>query len=365
MSLTLRAPGQIRGFGVALLVVMCVGTFGANRDPSPPGPVWLGALLAVGAVVPVLVELPAAASLAACGGLTAAYFASGYADGPVFLGIPIVVLVVGSTSRPHWDWAAVAAALGVVGLVARRVVHHVDRPVAWQCIGLIALTAAAAAVSAAIRSRRMAAAELARSVASAEQVRMAADLHDGVGHGLALIAMQAGAALHVLDRDPTAVRANLEAIRDTSRESLDLLRGQLDRLAGDSAAPRTPMQGLADLPALVDRVRASGLDVRLDITGDAVPDRVGRAAYAVVQEGLTNVLRHAGAGRADVSVETVATELVATVVDDGHGPAAGAVDGRGIGGMRSRVVELGGSLDAGPGTTGFRVRAVIPLGEER
>ena len=194
---------------------------------------------------------------------------------------------------------------------------------------------------------------------------MAADLHDGVGHGLALIAMQAGAALHVLDRDPAAVRANLEAIRDTSRESLDLLRGQLDRLAGDSAAPRTPTPGLADLAALVDRVRTSGLDVHLEITDHAVPDRVARAVYAVVQEGLTNVLRHASASHADVSIEVVADDVVTTVTDDGHGLVTGAGEGRGIAGMRARVAELGGSLETGPGPTGFRLRAAIPAGEGR
>lgn len=370
-----------RWLAVAALVVMAVGTFGAHHDTTPPGPVWLGVLLAAGAVLPALVELPASTSLVTSGLLTGVYFAAGYGDGPIFLAVPVVALVVFLVTGPMpmrrlWTWAGVAALLGVAGLWARDALHDVERPTLWQSLGFLALVAAASAVAASLRSREVAAAERARSAASEERLRMAADLHDGVGHGLAVIAMQAGAALHVLDKDPAAaragLRANLEAIRDASRESLDLLRHELSQLAGESA-PRAASLGLGDVPALVDRVRSGGLDVRvvLRLSADevrALPDPVGRAAYAVVQEGLTNVLRHAAATRAVVTVEASAAGLVVTVSDDGGGVAPGEAPGSapatglGIAGMRARVEGLGGTLEAGPGDTGFLVRATLPLG---
>lgn len=199
---------------------------------------------------------------------------------------------------------------------------------------------------------------------------MAADLHDGVGHGLSVIALQAGAALHVLERDPAAARASLEAIRDTSRESLDLLRRHLARLAEGDSAPRTPEHGLADLEALVARVRAGGLDVglRVGVGEGRLSPAVAEMAYAVVQEGLTNVLRHAGAARAEVMIGLVGSEeLVVTVTDDGPDGRPGGVphrDGLGLTAMRSRITALGGRLDAGPGEHGFRLCATLPTGPE-
>jgi signal transduction histidine kinase len=190
---------------------------------------------------------------------------------------------------------------------------------------------------------------------------MAQELHDGVGHGLAVIAVQAGAALHVLDTDPVKARESLEAIRATSKESLEALRAELAHMSGDPGA-RRPAPGLDDLDALLDRVRSGGLIV--DRTGavDGLTEPVSRAAYAVVQESLTNVLRHADATRAIVSFERRAEDLIVTVRDDGNGgtPDSGQDGGMGISGMRARVEALGGSLDAGPGPSGFRVRAVIP-----
>jgi signal transduction histidine kinase len=365
-------PAPARWAAVAALIVMVAGTIGTHHRASPPGPVWLGVLLAAGALVPVLVELPGAPSLLGSGVLTGAYFAAGYADGPVFLALPAVAFTVASTtSRRYWPWAAAAVALALAGLLARDAWHDVDRSTLWPCLGLAALVAATSALGVALRARREAMVQRARSVASEERLRMAADLHDGVGHGLAVIAMQAGAALHVLDRDQGSVRASLEAIRDTSRESLDLLRGQLSLLTGDmtggKAPPRTPTPGLADLSALVDRVRSGGLDVRLTMEVGEVPEAVGRAVYAVVQEGLTNVLRHAAATRADVSIVPAGGSLLVTVADDGRGAdgPAGAITGLGITGMRSRLEDLGGRLEAGPAATGFLVRATVPLREGR
>lgn len=349
------------------LVVIVVGTLGANAREDVPGPVVLGVLLAGGALLPALLPIPAPVALPLSGVLIGGYFAAGYADGPVFLAAPVLTFVHASRLPPR-RWAVpalLAVTAGVVGIWLRHVLHDADRsPSLWQAVGLTALVAAAGAVGAAGRSRRTAVAERARSVAGEERLRMAADLHDGVGHGLAVIAMQAGAALHVLDRDTEAVRASLEAIRATSKESLDLLRSQLAQLSDQAGAPpRAPLPGPADLEALVARVGAGGLAVDLSVDAlDDLPDEAGRAVYSVVQEGLTNVLRHAAASRAAVSVRRVAPGVVVTVEDDGHGPGAAATGGGlGLAGMRSRVEALGGALEAGPGAAGFRVRATIPL----
>jgi signal transduction histidine kinase len=198
---------------------------------------------------------------------------------------------------------------------------------------------------------------------------MAQDLHDGVGHGLAVIAMQAGAALHVLDSDPARARASLEAIRATSKESLDALRAELVEMSGGTVgatAPRRPAPGLDDVAGLVDRVRAAGL--RVDVVGSAgtAPTRVGEAVHGVVQEALTNVLRHARASRATVSFDrALDAVLVVTVTDDGQGAAAVGEPGMGLEGMRARVESVGGRLQAGPAEVGFRVRAELPLREDR
>jgi signal transduction histidine kinase len=129
-----------------------------------------------------------------------------------------------------------------------------------QMLAVTGVITAGGAVGTLVRNRRIDANERARAAAAEEQLRMARDLHDGVGHGLAVIAMQAGVGLHVLDKDPAGVCAALEAIRDSARESLDALRAELSNLTGEPAA-RRPRQGLGDLAALVDRVRSTGLHV--------------------------------------------------------------------------------------------------------
>ncbi|MFE6509761.1 sensor histidine kinase [Nocardioides sp. NPDC057767] len=371
-----------------IVVVELVGSLGSNAQADTRGPAVLPALIALVAVLPVLLNRPPAWTLAASGACVGGYFTAGYADGPIFMAMPVVTFATALSLPPRrWiGWAVVGAALVATGII----LNPTESPrfdgsrgpwgpggpdgdlSQWQAFGQVALIAACGAIASAMRSRNEARAQRQRRAVSDERVRMAADLHDGVGHGLAVIAMQAGAALHVLDRDPDAARRNLEAIRAESKESLDLLRRQLARLTdtetAGSAAPRAPEHGLADLPALIERVRTGGLDVSLRLEVTSAPAEAERAAYAVVQEGLTNVLRHAGASRAEVSllVSTIGetAEMVVTVHDDGRGsdiPSKERRSGMGIVGMRSRVEALGGRLEAGPEVRGFRLRASIPL----
>lgn len=349
-----------------LTAFVAMGTFfsGGGRE-SAGGELRVAMLLAAVAVLLLLLSRRAPmAVLLTVAGIVGLYFGLGLHDGPVYLPLFLAsFLACTHGSLRRWiPVVAAALALVLVGLAIRGATTDVGwwQPF-WQAIGTSALTVAAGLLGGLAHSRRQTAHERVVRAATEEKLRMAHDLHDGVGHGLAVIAMQAGVALHVLEKDPQAVRRALEAIRDTSKESLDALRSELSVLAGESAAP-SPRRGLADLPALISRVQAAGVDVRRSGTvGGALPDDVDAAAYAVVQEALTNVLRHAGATAVELDVDRVESTLSVSVVDNGHG---GEVhdEGMGLSGMRERVTALGGTVSAQrQPDRGFEVRAVIPV----
>ncbi|MEU5724086.1 histidine kinase [Micromonospora sp. NPDC047738] len=210
-----------------------------------------------------------------------------------------------------------------------------------------------------------------RQVLSRERERISRELHDVVAHHVAVIAVQAAAAEDVFDAHPERARAALGSISAAARSALTELRAMLHALAtDDGSGPDGPQPGLAQLDALADAVRAVGLQVTMsrDGTADDLPGGVQLSAYRIVQESLTNALRHSQATRADVSVRYDDGVLRLEVVDDG--PAAprrpGAGTGRGIVGMRERARLLGGTLDAGPlPAGGFRVQARLPVGVAR
>jgi signal transduction histidine kinase len=202
-----------------------------------------------------------------------------------------------------------------------------------------------------------------------ERLRIAREVHDVVGHGLATITLRAGVADRVADRDPAEVRAALRAIRQVSRESLAELSALLGvlRADGEEAAPeRSPTPNLAALPRLVDGLRDAGLDVDLEIDrapGDGVPEVVEVAAYRIVQEALTNVARHAGpSAHAHVQLARHDGVVEVEVRDDGRGAPETMRPGGGLTGMHERATALGGRFEAGgaPGG-GFRVWASLPV----
>jgi signal transduction histidine kinase len=212
--------------------------------------------------------------------------------------------------------------------------------------------------------------EEARRRVAEERVRIARDLHDSVAHTLASISVQAGVGAHVLDERPEDARDALLAIRHTSRDALAELRATLGMLRSDDPSPREPAAGLDRLPSLVESSRATGLAVDLVVEGEErpLPPAVDTAAFRIVQESLTNVIRHAGPARATVAVRHGDDRLEIEVTDDGRGAVDGdrtagrAGGGHGLAGMRERVALLGGELDAGPRPSGgFRVRARLPL----
>ena len=204
-----------------------------------------------------------------------------------------------------------------------------------------------------VRERRLAAAE--------ERTRIARDLHDSAGHAINVILVHAGAARLLAEKDPARSREALATIETLARETL----GEIDQLVGalrdDEERTQSPI-GLAALDALVKRHRDAGLDVDLEVSGDrrALPPATDQAAYRILQESLTNALRH-GAGRADVTLVYDDDELEIQVDNParGDGPAAA---GHGIVGMRERASLLGGSVEYESTNGLFRVRARLPCG---
>jgi signal transduction histidine kinase len=199
-----------------------------------------------------------------------------------------------------------------------------------------------------------------------ERNRIAREMHDVVAHSVSLMVVQAGAARRMIESEPDRSRAALLAAEDAGRQALAELRRVLGLLRGSpDPVELEPQPGLAQLEPLVERARASGLDVEVSVRGcpRELPAGVDLAVYRVVQEALTNTLKHAGAARALVDLDWSDDSLALAVVDDGAGAAVPAQrSGHGLLGMRERVAAYGGEVEAGPEQPGgFAVRARIPL----
>jgi len=201
-----------------------------------------------------------------------------------------------------------------------------------------------------------------------ERLRIARELHDVVAHTMATINVQAGVAAHVLTTRPEAVADSLQAIKTASKDGLRELRAILNVLRqADDADPTQPAPGTAQLETLISGARRAGLDTTFTVTGEPVPlpSAVDLAAYRIIQESLTNAIRHAGPATAAVSLSYGDDELRVEVTDTGRGPGdpgASHNGGHGLAGMRERAATVGGTLDTGPGPAGgFRVAARLPL----
>lgn len=362
---------RVNPWWLVLAFLLLAGSLGAEHGRAGAGHLGLTLLFAGLAAVAVAVASvwPRSAVLLS-GAAVLGYFGAGLANGPAFLALPLTVLMAAQRVRASALTPVLlpAGAMAVAGLVLRAALH--DRPGSeafWECVGVLALSIGAAFAGWSLGDRGRARAERARLVATEERLRMASELHDGVGHGLAVIAMHAGVALHLTDRqerpDP-AIRTLLEGIRDASRDSLDALRVELGRLApGDMTPDRAPARGIPDIDLLLDRLRAGGLviDVRREPGVDSVSAEAGAAAYAIVQEALTNVLRHSGAQRVQLEMTVREGRLVLVVADDGPVRGDPPQEGMGLLGMRARAERIGGALAAGPGEQGFVVRAELPI----
>ena len=301
------------------------------------------------------------------------YIARRYVGGPVFVTGWIALFAL------SWRTDRRRALVGAAVLVA--VLSVVSTVVEGEAVLLhlvfIGWSAAAVFLGDALRNRRSYLTQLedrardlehtreeeARRRVAEERLRIARDLHDSVAHAMVTINVQAGAAAHVVDRRPEAAKEALGAIQRASGDVLDELGALLGLLRDDGEAPgREPTPGLGQLGALVDATSDAGVPVSLTVAGpvDAVPPRLGTAAYRIVQESLTNVIRHAGSAPTRVAVRAGDDgALLVEISNDGTGrddssPGAGT----GIRGMRERAESTGGTLEAGPQPGGgFTVRA--------
>jgi signal transduction histidine kinase len=214
---------------------------------------------------------------------------------------------------------------------------------------------------------RQRAADSAEVAAAAERARIARELHDVLAHSLGVIVVQAEAAEEVLGHRPESAAESMRAIQRTGREALVEIRRVVGNLREEEAV-RAPAPGAAAVSALVERVNAAGLQVELDVRGsvETLPAGPDLAVYRIVQESLTNTLKHSDASSARVLIERCADRVSVVVEDDGRGALAGseAGSGNGLRGMRERVTALGGTFQAGTtGERGFAVRAELSLAE--
>ena len=208
--------------------------------------------------------------------------------------------------------------------------------------------------------------ELARRAVVEERLRIARELHDVVAHSMSIIAVQSGVGAHVLDSQPEEARKALAAVEATSRQALAEMRRLLGvlRQEAEPSGSLAPSPGLAEVDALAAEVARAGarVEVRIEGTRPELPLGLDLSAYRIVQEALTNVVRHAGPATARVRIRYAPDTVDIEVVDDGHGTGTGRTDGHGIAGMRERAALYGGSLDAGPlPGGGFRVAAHLPV----
>jgi signal transduction histidine kinase len=206
----------------------------------------------------------------------------------------------------------------------------------------------------------------AREAVTVERARIARELHDVVAHNISVMGVQAAAASRILQADEPEVRTALDAIETTSRATVDEMRRMLGILRRiDDELALTPQPSLRDLDALVAQVRAAGLDVESRVEGEprGLPAGLDLSAYRIVQEALTNALKHAAPARVEVVVRYAEDAVVIEVSDDGSAPAAGRGTGSGLVGMRERVALFGGELRAGKRVEGgWALHATLPIG---
>jgi signal transduction histidine kinase len=356
----MRAPGAPQWSATARLVVLGLALLGCaalavrRRWPFP-------VLAVTTATVLGAAPITASTKLTAIPGIVALYTVAAHRDWPA--------------------WLAAGALAGSVGVVAELIGG--TSPAATMN-GLIWVVAPVA-IGVAVRNRRQYVAaieerarqaeatmqdETRRRVAE-ERIRIARELHDVLAHTIAVISIQSGVAAHLIHRQPAKAQQALWHINDASHAALAELRTTIGVLRDDDepTAPTRPLPDLSQLEELVEQVRATGLTVRTHLSGDLnrMPAEVGLVGYRVLQEALTNVLKHAHAGTVEVTATADGRALHLDVRDDGIGtdlpantdPPAGT--GHGRIGMRERVHAIGGVLQDGPARPGYRVRAVIPL----
>jgi len=261
-----------------------------------------------------------------------------------------------------------ASAMALPTLVAVAIKGEPQGGVSFTAITLIVMLLVRRVVG--DRERRAQIAERERDLAAREAIveeraRIARELHDVIAHHVSMIVLQAGAERRVLDSANTSTREVLETVERTGRSALTEMRRLLGMLRGDANEPLTPQPGLTDVSILVDQLREAGLPVELHVEGERreLPVGLELSAYRIVQEALTNALKHAGEARASVDIRYGTDSLELEIADDGSGATTPVSSGgHGLVGMRERVALYGGHLDAGRRPSGgFAVRVLLPI----
>ncbi len=303
----------------------------------------------------------------------------------VRLGADLALLVSLYTVAAVLPRRQTAAAVGVAEVGALLAAVRWADPALPFFIGLSAMVVAATLLGISVQNRRALLASLqeraarlelerdqqGRLAAAAERSRIAREMHDIVAHNLTVVVALADGAVFAAQESPDQAKAAMQKVSRTGREALSEMRRLLGVLEDDDPGLRTPQPGIGELTQLVDQVRTTGVSVGLEIDGDParLPRGVQLAAYRIVQEALTNTLKHAGSDvTANVRVHCVNGTIDLDVTDDGADTTLGSDGGRGLSGMRQRAAVFGGTVDAGPAPTGgWRVQArlhVEPLHQD-
>lgn len=364
-------------------VVMIVAALESADQPARPIDAWVFAALGVlGAWTAFARRAPRAALAGSCLTFYAVLAAGVPAFSPaIALGVPVLV-----AAWSGYLWWAVAV-LGIVGVTSApyRLLGPGAEP--WGQVVLstlfdLSLLAVLLLLGEALRSRRAVREEAALRLLLAEQehqrrlteerLRAARDLHDVLAHTVAVVGIQAGVAAETIDTDPATAKQAVARVRSATREATADLRSTIAVLREDAAEDRRePAPGVHELQELLEAVQASGLDARLNLHGDiaALRPSVDLVVYRIIQESLTNVLRHSTATAVEVTVDCRIDAVDVVVRDNGtpreQTPPHPDRGGSGLRGMAERVTAVGGRLEHGPapdGTPGYRVHAQLPTG---
>ncbi|MFE3457880.1 sensor histidine kinase [Nocardiopsis aegyptia] len=368
------------GFAVFAVVAIAVGADVSDRGDLPLGYALAGVL---GALMLVRRRWPVAVLLA-----TSVLIVVNYViDLPTIgLAVPAAAALYSAAERGRPYWAVGTAAALVLVSTAGRLGEGQDPGylLGYELASTVAIMGAAIALGNVQWQRARAERQRARialldgqareaeaaELMALERTRIARDLHDAVGHHLSVVALHAAVAAEALDDAPAdvaAARTELTHVTQASRAGLSELRATV-RALRDADPGEERVASLAHLDELVDSVRTAGVRVSVEGAPGAgeLSGMVDATAYRIVQEALTNTLRHARAGRADVVFHRVDGELEVTVTDDGSATATAGSSGSGLAGMRERVRLVGGTVEAGPRPEGgFGVRARLPTGGGR
>jgi signal transduction histidine kinase len=296
--------------------------------------------------------------------------------------VAFIVAIYSVAAHSERRQAVAGLAIAVAALIPGEVIHALTHEESVD-LGFLVVLGAAWAVGRTLRRWRVEAGELwnradrlerereqqARIAVAEERARIARELHDVVAHAVSVVVIQAQGAQAALEGEQRPVRDALSSIESTGRQALVEMRRLLGVLRrGDEDLALAPQPSLRHLDALVEHVRDAGLPVELRVDGEAtqLPPGVDVSAYRIVQEALTNALKHAGQAHARVVVRYARDELELEISDDGRGPKRNGGGGHGLVGMRERVAVVGGVFESGSKAEGgFLVRARLPLGAAR